>query len=124
MNARLCVLLAAVALAAAVALGAFGAHALKAKLAPDAFAAYQTAVQYHFWHSLGLLGIGILMTQWPAAQGLAWTAWMLIVGVTLFSGSLYLLALTGARWLGALTPIGGAAFIAAWVVLAWVAWRR
>ena len=124
MNARLCVIVSAVALAAAVALGAFGAHALRARLAPESFAAYQTAVQYHFWHALGLLAVGTLMTQWATAQGLAWAAWLLIAGLIFFSGSLYLLALTGARWLGAVTPIGGGAFIAAWVVLAWVALRR
>jgi uncharacterized membrane protein YgdD (TMEM256/DUF423 family) len=124
MTARLCVLASAVALAAAVALGAFGAHAVKTRLAPDSFAVYQTAVQYHFWHALGLLGVSILMAQWPTAQGLAWAAWLLIAGLLLFCGSLYALALTGAPWLGALTPIGGAAFIAAWLILAWVALRQ
>jgi uncharacterized membrane protein YgdD (TMEM256/DUF423 family) len=124
MTARLCVLASAVALAAAVALGAFGAHAVKTRLAPDSFAVYQTAVQYHFWHALGLLGVSILMAQWPMAQGLAWAAWLLIAGLLLFCGSLYALALTGAPWLGALTPIGGAAFIAAWLILAWVALRQ
>jgi uncharacterized membrane protein YgdD (TMEM256/DUF423 family) len=124
MNARWCVLAASVALAAAVALGAFGAHAFKARLAPESFAVYQTAVQYHFWHALGLLGLGMLMAQWPTAQGLVWAAWLLIVGLFLFSGSLYLLTLTGERWLGAVTPIGGVAFIAAWLVVAWVTLNR
>ena len=124
MSARLYVLAAAVALAAAVGLGAFGAHAVKPRLAPESFAVYQTAVQYHFWHALGLLGVGILMAQWPTAQALAWTAWLLIAGLFLFSGSLYALALTGAPWLGALTPIGGTAFIAAWLILAWVALKQ
>lgn len=124
MNARACVLAAAIALVAAVALGAFGAHAVKSRLAPDSFAIYQTAVQYHFWHALGLLGVGILMAQWPTAHALAWTAWLLIAGLLFFCGSLYALALTGASWLGALTPIGGAAFIAAWLSLAWVALRQ
>jgi uncharacterized membrane protein YgdD (TMEM256/DUF423 family) len=124
MNARWCVFAASLALAAAVALGAFGAHAFKARLAPESLAVYQTAVQYHFWHALGLLGVGTLMTQWPTAQGLVWAAWLLIVGLLLFSGSLYVLALTGERWLGALTPIGGVAFVAAWLVLAWVAVTR
>jgi uncharacterized membrane protein YgdD (TMEM256/DUF423 family) len=124
MNARLCVLAAAVALAAAVGLGAFGAHAVKSRLAPESFAVYHTAVQYHFWHALGLLGVGILMVQWPTAPALAWTAWMLIVGLFFFCGSLYALALTGMPWLGTLTPFGGAAFIAAWLILAWVALRR
>src|ERR1700757_1337117 len=109
MSPRGCVLIAAIALAAAVALGAFGAHALKARLAADSFTVYQTAVQYHFWHALGLLGVGILMAQWPAAQGLAWTAWLLIAGLFLFCGSLYALAVTGTPWLGVLAPVGGAA---------------
>ena len=124
MNARLCVLAAAVALTAAVGLGAFGAHAVKSRLAPELLAVYQTAVQYHFWHALGLLGVGLLMAQWPTARALAWTAWLLIAGLFLFCGSLYALALTGTSWVGVLTPIGGTAFIAAWLVLAWVALRR
>ncbi len=124
MNARLYVLAAAVALAAAVVLGAFGAHAVKSLLAPESFAVYQTAVQYHFWHALGLLGVGVLMAQWPTGRALAWTAWLLIAGMFFFCGSLYALALTGTSWLGVLTPIGGAAFIAAWLILAWVALRR
>jgi uncharacterized membrane protein YgdD (TMEM256/DUF423 family) len=105
-------------------LGAFGAHAVKGRLAPEMFAVYQIAVQYHFWHALGLLGMGILMAQWPTARALTWTAWLLIAGLFFFCGSLYALALTGTSWLGVLTPIGGAAFIAAWLVLAWVALRR
>ncbi len=124
MNARLCVLAAAVALTAAVGLGAFGAHAVKSRLAPELLAVYQTAVQYHFWHALGLLGVGLLMAQWPTARALAWTAWLLIAGLFFFCGSLYALALTGTSWVGVLTPIGGTAFIAAWLVLAWVALRR
>jgi uncharacterized membrane protein YgdD (TMEM256/DUF423 family) len=124
MTARQCLLVAAVALAAAVALGAIGAHAARGRLAPDAVAIYQTAVQYHFWHALGLLCVSILMAQRPAAQGLAWTAWLLIAGLLLFCGSLYALALTNTPWIGALTPVGGVAFIAAWLVLAWVALRQ
>jgi uncharacterized membrane protein YgdD (TMEM256/DUF423 family) len=124
MDARIAVLIAAVALAAAVALGAFGAHLLKPRLSADALSVYQTAVQYHFWHALGLLGVGGLMTRWGDALGLQWTAWLLVAGLVLFSGSLYALALTGARWLGAVTPFGGAAFIVAWIVLAWTALMR
>ena len=123
MNARLAFLLAAVLLFAAVALGAFGAHALKSKLAPDVMAVYQTAVQYHFWHALGLLAVGILLLHKPESDALVAAAWLLVAGIVLFSGSLYVLALTGARGLGAVTPIGGAAFLAAWAALAWAAWR-
>ena len=124
MNAKFCLIAAAFALAVAVALGAFGAHALKGHLGAEMLATYQTAVQYHFWHALGLLGVGVLMTRSPDVVGLAWVAWLLIAGLLFFSGSLYLLALTGATWLGAVTPLGGVAFIAAWLGLAWWAWRR
>ena len=123
MNARRCLLAAALSLAAAVGLGAFAAHALKGRLTAEMLATYQTAVQYHFWHALGLLGVGALMARFEDAPALAAVAWLLIAGLLLFSGSLYLLALTGAAWLGAVTPLGGAAFIAGWLWLAWWAWR-
>lgn len=124
MNAKFCLLVAALALAAAVGFGAFGAHVLKDHLSAEMLAIYQTAVQYHFWHALGLLGVGVLMTRSPDVSALGWVAWLLISGLLLFSGSLYLLALTGATWLGAVAPLGGIAFIAAWLRLAWWAWRR
>jgi len=89
----------------------------------DMLATYQTAVQYHFWHALGLLGLGALMARFEDAPALAAVAWLLIAGLALFSGSLYLLALTGAEWLGAVTPLGGAALIAGWLWLVWWAWR-
>jgi uncharacterized membrane protein YgdD (TMEM256/DUF423 family) len=102
----------------AVVLGAFGAHALRAKLAPDLLAIYQTAVQYHFWHALGLLVIGVVAIHLPASATLKWGGWVMFAGVVLFSGSLYVLAITGARWLGAVTPFGGAAFILGWLLFA------
>ena len=123
MTARLALTLAAIFLFAAVAAGAFGAHALKAKLAPELMAAYQTAVQYHFWHALGLLAVGILLQQRPDSGALAAAAWLLAAGLVLFCGSLYALSLTGVRGLGALTPFGGVAFLAAWAALGWAAWR-
>ena len=123
MNARLALILAAAFLFAAVGLGAFGAHALKSRLAPDLMAVYQTAVQYHFWHALGLLAVGILLSHKPGSGALVAAAWLLVAGIVLFCGSLYGLALTGARGLGAVTPIGGAAFLAAWVAVAWAAWH-
>ena len=98
--------------AAAVLLGAFGAHALKPRLAADALAVYQTAVQYHFWHALGLLAVGL------AALHLAGSVWLLAAGIVLFSGSLYLLALSGQKWFGAVTPFGGGAFILGWIAFA------
>lgn len=111
-NAMLCVLL-----------GAFGAHALKARLAPELLTTWQTAVQYHFFHALGLLVIGLWLRHTPHAKGIVWSGWLMLVGVLLFSGSLYALCLTGVRGLGAITPLGGVAFIAAWGLAAWVAWR-
>jgi uncharacterized membrane protein YgdD (TMEM256/DUF423 family) len=115
--------LAASFLFVAVGVGAFGAHALKARLAPDLMAIYQTAVQYHFWHALGLLAVGVLLLQKPESGALAAAAWLFVIGLLLFSGSLYALALTGIRGLGAVTPIGGIAFLAAWAALACAAWR-
>ena len=123
MPARLALTLAAILLFAAVAAGAFGAHALKTKIAPEMMAVYQTAVQYHFWHGLGLLAVGVLIAQRPDAGLLGVAAWLLVAGVLLFSGSLYALALTGARGFGAVTPIGGVALLAAWAALAWAAFR-
>ena len=117
-TAKLFILLGALAGAAGVVVGAFGAHALKARLAPDLLAVWQTAVQYHFWHALGLVAIGVLALHLPASAALKWAGWLMVAGLVLFSGSLYVLALSGARWLGAVTPFGGAAWIVAWLLLA------
>lgn len=118
MHARSTLFAAAIAMALAVALGAFGAHALKSQLAVDALAAWQTAVQYHAWHALGLLGVGLWLRQAPDSRALRIAAWLLLAGIALFSGSLYALALTGIRGLGMVTPFGGLAFIAGWIALA------
>jgi len=123
MSARLALVLASFFLFVAVAAGAFGAHALKERIAPELLAVYQTAVQYHFWHALGLLAIGVMLVQKPDSGALAIAAWLLVAGMVLFSGSLYALALTGVRGLGAVTPIGGIALLAAWVAMGWAAWR-
>ena len=123
MTGKICLLVASLALAAAVALGAFGAHAMKSRLGADMLAVYQTAVQYHFWHALGLFALALLMLQWDA-PALNLAGWLLLAGLILFCGSLYLLALTGARWLGAIAPIGGVASNAAWLVVAGGAWLR
>jgi len=123
MSARLSLSLAALLLFAAVGLGAFGAHALKARLAPDMQAIWQTAVQYHAWHALGLLAVGLFTMQRPDAPGASLAAWLFVAGIVLFSGSLYALALSGVRGLGAVTPFGGVAFLAGWLAFAWAAWR-
>lgn len=122
-SARLFLTCAALAGALAVMLGAFGAHALKARLTPDMLAIYQTAVQYHFWHALALGLIGLLALHLPASVALRAAGWLMVTGLVVFSGSLYALALTGIRLLGAVTPFGGLAFIAGWLTLAWAVWR-
>jgi uncharacterized membrane protein YgdD (TMEM256/DUF423 family) len=94
--------------------GAFGAHALKDYLTPELIAVYHTAVEYQFYHALGLLAVGILVKSMPDSRALKWSGALMIVGIVLFSGSLYVLSVTGIRWLGAVTPLGGVAFIAAW----------
>jgi uncharacterized membrane protein YgdD (TMEM256/DUF423 family) len=123
MTARLALTLAALLLCAAVALGAFGAHALKSRLGPDALAVWQTAVQYHAWHALGLLAVGLLLLHWPDRAGLPWAGWLFVAGIALFSGSLYALVLSDVKGLGVVTPIGGLAFIGGWLALAWTALR-
>ncbi|MBK9117081.1 MAG: DUF423 domain-containing protein [Betaproteobacteria bacterium] len=124
MSARLALLLGAVAMFVAVAAGAFGAHALKGRLAPDMAAVWQTAVQYQAWHALALVGVGLLRLQWPGRRGVALAGGLFAAGIVLFSGSLYVLALTGVRGFGAITPFGGVAFLAGWAVLAWSVVRR
>ena len=108
---------------AAVALGAFGAHALRARLTPDMTAVWQTAVQYHGWHALALIAVGLVLMHRPDAGAVALAGWLFVAGVLLFSGSLYVLALTGTRALGAVTPVGGLAFLAGWAAFAWGAWK-
>lgn len=122
MSARAALVVAALLLFVAVALGAFGAHALKGRLTPDLQAVWQTAVQYHAWHALALLATGVLLVVRPDAP-LGPAAWLFVGGIVLFSGSLYALALTGARGLGAITPFGGVAFLAGWLALAWGVWH-
>jgi uncharacterized membrane protein YgdD (TMEM256/DUF423 family) len=116
--ARLFVALGALLGALGVALGAYGAHALRGRLAPESLAIYQTAVQYHMWHALGLLGVGLLCNVLPASTWLRASGWLLALGIVLFSGSLYLLAVTGMRLLGAVTPLGGSALILGWLAMA------
>ena len=101
----------------AVALGAFGAHALKSRLSPDMLSVYETAVQYHFYHALALFGVALLMVHSAQQSLLKASAILFLAGLVLFSGSLYALALSGVKVLGAITPIGGLCFLAAWACL-------
>lgn len=101
-----------------VALGAFGAHALKDKLSSDMMDTYQTGVQYHMLHAVGILLVALLIDKLPRPRLALWAARLLLAGVVLFSGSLYALALSRVKALGAITPLGGVAFIAGWICLA------
>lgn len=114
--ARLFLLLGGINAALVVILGAFGAHALKARLSPEMMTVYHTGIQYHLFHALGLLAVGLAAAWIHPSVSLRWSGWLMLAGIVLFSGSLYLLSLTGQRWLGAVTPFGGVAFIAAWVL--------
>jgi uncharacterized membrane protein YgdD (TMEM256/DUF423 family) len=120
---RLFMLLAALLGGLAVALGAFGAHALEGRISADLLATFETGARYHFYHALALIGVVVAIGRWPASNLPAIAGWLFVVGVVVFSGSLYLLALTGVRWLGAITPIGGVAFLAGWACLLLAAWR-
>jgi uncharacterized membrane protein YgdD (TMEM256/DUF423 family) len=115
---KIWLLLGSVGMLLAVVMGAFGAHGLKKTLTPDLVAIYETAVHYHFYHALGLLAVGLLALHLPATAYLRWSGILMTGGLLLFSGSLYALSLIGHRWLGAITPIGGIAFVAAWLLLA------
>jgi uncharacterized membrane protein YgdD (TMEM256/DUF423 family) len=107
----------------AVGFGAFGAHALKNHLDDYALGVFHTAVQYQFYHSLALLAVGVIALSEPQSALLRSSGWLFVVGVVVFSGSLYLLSLGGPRWLGAVTPLGGLAFIAGWGCLAAASWK-
>jgi len=122
MTDRIITLLAALNMIVAVGAGAFGAHGLKRLLTPEMLAVWQTAVTYHIAHALGLFilaGLSARLNQ--PLIGMA--AWVMLAGIVMFSGSLYLLSTTGMRWLGPITPLGGLAFMAAWAIVAWAAYR-
>ena len=105
-----------------VAAGAFGAHALRDRLAPDLLAVFEVGVRYQLVHALALLATAWAAGRWPGG-GTHAAGWLFVAGTVVFSGSLYLLALTGQRWLGAVTPLGGLALLAGWASLAWAALR-
>jgi uncharacterized membrane protein YgdD (TMEM256/DUF423 family) len=121
--AKIFITLASLSAMLAVAFGAFGAHALKGRLDDYAMGVFHTAVQYHFYHSLALLAVGILAVSQPQTTLLKTSGWMFFIGILIFSGSLYLLSISGVRWLGAITPLGGVAFLAGWACLAATGWK-
>lgn len=117
-DARIFLFLGCVCAMVVVALGAFGAHALEDRLPAERVATWETAARYHFFHSLGLLIVGILGMHLADSVRLRWAGWSMFVGILLFSGSLYVLSVSGLSYLGAVTPFGGVAFLLAWLLLA------
>lgn len=111
------VILGSIMMFLAVALGAFGAHALKRRLSADMIKIYETGVQYHLAHGLGIILLGLLADQLEQPSLVLLAGWLLFAGILLFSGSLYALSVTGVRKLGAITPLGGVAFLAGWIML-------
>ncbi len=109
--------------ALAVMLGAFGAHALREQLSADLLNTFETGVRYHVYHALALFAVVLALSRGYDANWATLAGWLFVAGMILFSGSLYVLAITGVRWLGAITPFGGLAFIAGWLALAVAAWR-
>jgi len=105
-----------------VALGAFAAHALRSRLTPDMLNVFEVGVRYQMYHSLALLAVAWAATRWPESSAHV-AGWFFLCGIVIFSGSLYVLSITGVRWLGAIAPIGGVAFLIGWLLLAWAAWR-
>jgi uncharacterized membrane protein YgdD (TMEM256/DUF423 family) len=101
-----------------VGMGAFGTHGLKAILTPEMLMVYQTGVSYQMWHALGLICIALMRQQVPESTLLSLAGWLMFIGILLFSGSLYLLALLNLKWLGMITPIGGSTFLMAWLLIA------
>jgi uncharacterized membrane protein YgdD (TMEM256/DUF423 family) len=105
----------------AVVLGAFGAHALRGRLTAELLAVFEVGVRYQMYHALALLAVAWGSERWPGTATIA-AGWLFVGGTAVFSGTLYLLALTGQKWLGAITPLGGVALILGWLLLAWAAW--
>ncbi|WDM24169.1 DUF423 domain-containing protein [Paenibacillus polymyxa] len=114
---KILLLLGCIVMFLAVALGAFGAHALKKRLSADMISIFQTGIQYQIAHGLGLLLLGVLAGSLVHSSLIVTAGWVMLVGILLFSGSLYALSISGVRKLGAITPIGGLAFLASWVIV-------
>ena len=121
---RLFLLFGGVNMFLAVALGAFGAHGLKHRLTSEMLAVFNTAVEYHFYHALGLLLVGTVCARFEASNSLKASGWCMLLGMLLFSGSLYALSLTGVKGFGAITPVGGLCFLASWVLFVSAIWRQ
>src|ERR671933_2923470 len=115
-------LIGAVSACVGVAAGAFGAHGLKERLSADMLAIFEVGVRYQMYHAFALIAAAWAQARWPGSRSTA-SGWLFVAGTIIFSGSLYLLSLTGQRWLGAITPLGGLAFLAGWLCLAMACWK-
>jgi len=121
---KLFLIIGSIAMALAVGLGAFGAHGLKEILTDEMLDIFETGVKYHFYHAIGLLVIALVAQLIPNSSLLQWSGWLMLAGIIIFSGSLYVLSISGIRWMGAITPIGGLCFILAWILLALASWQN
>ncbi|MDZ7658204.1 DUF423 domain-containing protein [Fodinibius sp.] len=121
---KLFLIIGSIAMALAVGLGAFGAHGLKEMLTDEMLDIFETGVKYHFYHAIGLLVIAFVAQLIPDSSLLQWSGWLMLAGIFIFSGSLYILSISGIRWMGAITPIGGLCFIVAWILLALASWQN
>jgi len=119
---RVFFLLGAISAFIGVAAGAFGAHGLEDRLNADMLSVFEIGVRYQMYHAFGLLAAAWAYSKWPSKL-VSTGGWLFVIGTVLFSGSLYLLSITGLKWFGAVTPFGGVAFLAGWICLAWCAWR-
>jgi len=119
-SARLFFALGSLLAGLAVSFGAFGAHGLRNTLSAADLATFETGVRYQMYHGLALLAVAWAVTRWESSMVVV-AGWMFVAGIVLFSGSLYVLVITGPRWLGAVTPLGGVAFLIGWALLAWTA---
>jgi uncharacterized membrane protein YgdD (TMEM256/DUF423 family) len=119
---RVFFILGAVSAFMGVAAGAFGAHGLKSRLSVEMLSVFEVGVRYQMYHAFALMAAAWAQAKWPSSIVTA-GGWLFVVGTVLFSGSLYLLSVSGVRWLGAITPLGGVAFLAGWVCLGWGAWK-
>ncbi len=107
-----------------IALGAFGSHGLKQILSPETMATYQTGVQYHFYHALGLILLGLIRFHMPSSRLIPISGWLMLMGILLFSINLYVMSLTGMRQLGMVAPFGGLSFMSAWIILTYAIWKE
>ncbi|HEX4951091.1 MAG TPA: DUF423 domain-containing protein [Blastocatellia bacterium] len=119
---RLFFFLGALSAGIGVAAGAFGAHGLKDRLSADLLTTFEVGVRYQMYHAFALFIVAWVLTRWPSSLAVT-SGWCFVLGTVLFSGSLYVLSLSGLKWLGAITPLGGVAFLIGWGCLAWAVWR-